>query len=69
MVTDRDVYGKGVGAWFGTYAQQLGLNVVASKSIRRQRSYRGLARSLKGADCFEEYLDAEGTTLREPVLL
>ncbi len=52
LVTDREVYGKGVGAWFGTYAQSLGLNVVASKSIHRQRSYRGLARSLKGADCF-----------------
>jgi branched-chain amino acid transport system substrate-binding protein len=52
LVTDREVYGKGVGAWFRTYAKQLGLNVVASKSIRRQRSYRGLARSLKRADCF-----------------
>jgi len=52
LVTDREVYGRGVGAWFRTYAKQLGLNVKASKSIRRQRSYRGLARSLKGADCF-----------------
>jgi branched-chain amino acid transport system substrate-binding protein len=52
LVTDREVYGKGVGAWVRTYARQLGLNVIASKSIRRQRSYRGLARSLKRADCF-----------------
>jgi branched-chain amino acid transport system substrate-binding protein len=52
VVTDREIYGKGVGAWFRTYAQQLGLNVAKSKSIRRQRSYRGLARSLKGSDCF-----------------
>ena len=54
LVTDREVYGKGVGAWFRTYARQLGLNVAATKSIRRQRSYRGVARSLKKAkaDCF-----------------
>jgi branched-chain amino acid transport system substrate-binding protein len=53
LVTDRDVYGKGVGAWFLTYAQQLGLNVAASKRTRNvQSSYRTLARSLKGADCF-----------------
>src|SRR5262249_38349089 len=42
----------GVGAWFTTDAQQLGLKVVKSKSVRRQRSYRGVARGLKGADCF-----------------
>jgi branched-chain amino acid transport system substrate-binding protein len=52
LVTDREVYGKGVGAWFRTTARWLGLNLTARKSIRRQRSYRGLARSLKGADCF-----------------
>jgi len=51
-VTDRETYGKGVGSWYRTSARQLGLNVAKRKSIRRQRSYRGLARSLKGADCF-----------------
>jgi branched-chain amino acid transport system substrate-binding protein len=52
LVTDREVYGAGVGAWFRTTVRGLGLKVVARKSIRRRRSYRGLARSLKGADCF-----------------
>jgi len=52
LVTDREVYGRGVGGWFRSYAKSLGLNVVARKSIHPQRSYRGLARGLKRADCF-----------------
>jgi branched-chain amino acid transport system substrate-binding protein len=52
LVTDREIYGKGVGTSFRTAAKALGLKVVARKSIRRQRSYRALARTLKHADCF-----------------
>jgi branched-chain amino acid transport system substrate-binding protein len=52
QVDDKEIYGQGVGAWVRTYAQQLGLTVVAAKGIDRHRGYRGLARSLKKADCF-----------------
>jgi branched-chain amino acid transport system substrate-binding protein len=49
VVTDNEVYGRGVGEWTRRYAAQLGLQVVLTAHVNRARSYRGLARRIRRA--------------------
>src|SRR5438046_333071 len=52
-LSDNDVYGAGVGALARRHAAARGLPVVVKRRLHRQRSYRGLAGTLRRArvDC------------------